>query len=694
VTYKIGIDVGGTFTDLVYTDGTEAIKVLKTPTTAENQAIGVLAGLERIASTESLSLEEFLGRTELIVHGTTVATNTMLEFNGAGTGLITTNGFRDDIEIRRGIKERIFNPRYPAPTPIVRRRHRLSVNERIDREGKVLIPLDEDEVAYAVRRLKEANVESIAVCLFFGFLNPVHEKSIAEIIKREHPDAFISLSHEVLPQIREFERVSTTLVNPYTMPKLKRYLDRLERDLKNSGFKTDFFVMLSNGGIMNAEYTGNYAVYSLLSGPAGGVVACAQLIGDLCNEPNLITIDMGGTSYDVSLIKNGKPTVTTEYWVSRYRVAVPMLDIHTIGAGGGSIAWVDTGGALQVGPRSAGADPGPACYGKGGTDPTVTDANLLLGFLDPDNFLGGEMKLDVEAAKAAVDEKVARPLGLDTVRAANGIFRIVNNNMANGIRVVSVQRGYDPRDFVLVAFGGNGALHAGMQARELGIRKVIVPRIATAFSARGLLNSDIVISKMCTYIGRSDDYDLAKINALFASMREETDRDIPSLGRENSRLMTEAINSYQMDMHYKGETHEITVPLTASDDTVGDEDIARAVQAFHSAHENLHTFSNPGDPVHFMNLRLDKIVRMKKPPMHKLEFSGEDPSGALRGTRDVYFNDDDGFVETSIYDGSLIECGNILPGPCVIEEPATTIAVYPGQTARLTALDNYEIDVR
>jgi N-methylhydantoinase A len=691
VAYKIGIDVGGTFTDLVYIDAAGSIEVLKTPTTPENQAIGVLLGLGKIASAEGLSLEEFLKQTELIVHGTTVATNTMLEFNGAKTGLITTKGFRDDIEIRRGIKERIFNPRHPAPTPIALRRHRLTVNERIDREGKVLIPLDEVEVAHAVRKLREAGVDSIAVCLFFGFLNPVHEKSIAEIIRREHPDAFISLSHEVLSQIREFERVSTTLVNAYTMPRLKRYLESLESELKKSGFKSDFFVMLSNGGIMNAAYTGNYAVYSLLSGPAGGVVACAQMIGELCSEPNLITIDMGGTSYDVSLIKDGKPTVTTDYWVSRYRVAVPMLDIHTIGAGGGSIAWVDAGGALQVGPRSAGADPGPACYGKGGTEPTVTDANLLLGFLDPDNFLGGEMKLDVEAAKKAVDEKVARPLGLDPIRAASGISRIVNNNMSNGIRVVSVQRGYDPRDFVLVAFGGNGALHAGMQARELGIRKVIIPRTATAFSARGLLDSDIVISKMCTYIERSNDYDLDKINSLLASMREETEKDLPLSGRDDSGSMTKVVTSYQMDMHYKGETHEITVPLLSADGVVRDEDLARAVQAFHSAHESLHTFSNPDDPAHFMNLRIDKVVRMQKPPMPELKASGEDPSKALRGKRSVYFDDEGGFIEVPIYDGSLIGCGNILQGPCVIEEPATTIVVYPGQTARLTELDNYEM---
>lgn len=689
--YKIGIDVGGTFTDLVYTDGAGSLAVVKTSSTPENQAIGVLTGIEKIAAREGMSAQALLADTELIIHGTTVATNTMLEFNGAKTGLITTDGFRDDIEIRRGYKERIFNPRYPAPIPIAQRRHRLTVRERIDREGKVLIPLDEREVAERVRTLKSAGVESIGVCLFFGFLNPSHEKKIAEVIKREHPNAFISLSHEVLPQIREFERVSTTLVNAYTGPKLKRYLERLEDELKKNGFASEFFVMLSNGGIMNAGYAGNFAVYSLFSGPAGGAVACSQLIGNLCNEPNLITVDMGGTSYDVALIREGKPTVTTGYWISRYRVAAPMLDITTIGAGGGSIAWVDAGGALQVGPRSAGAVPGPACYGRGGREPTVTDANLILGYLNPDNFLGGEMKLDRKAAEAAIADKVAKPLGLDVVQSANGIFRIVNNSMTNGIRVVSVQKGYDPRDFALVAFGGNGALHAGMQARELAIRKVIVPRIATAFSARGLLSSNIVVNKMRTYIGRSDAYDLSAINDLISSMKEEAGEDLPPLSRRRAGFADEILWNYQMDMHYKGETHEIAVQLPSEQGTVAASHVEQAVESFHAAHEMLHTFSNPEDPVFFMNLRVEMIVETQKPQPKPLDFVGEDPSAALLGTRRVFFDEKGDFMDTPIYDGLRVRCGNVLPGPCIIEEPATTIVVYPGQTAHLTEYDNYEI---
>ncbi len=690
--YKIGIDVGGTFTDLVYVAGGEAIRVVKTPTTPANQAEGVLAGLAKAASREGVGLREFLRQTDLIIHGTTVATNTMLEFNGAKTGLIATKGFRDDIEIRRGYKERIFDPRYPAPVPIALRRHRLTVGERIDREGKVVGPLDEAEVAAVVRRLKEAGVESIAVCLFFGFLNPAHERRVAEIVRRDYPEASLSLSHEVLPQIREFERVSTTLVNAYTSPKLKRYLENLESKLAGLDFAGQFYVMLSNGGIMHADYAGRYAVYSLLSGPAGGVAACSRLIGELANEPDIITVDMGGTSYDIALIRNGKPTVTTERWVSRYRASVPMLDIHTIGAGGGSIAWVDPGGALQVGPRSAGAEPGPACYGRGGVEPTVTDANLLLGFLDPETFLGGEMKLDRAAAERAVEEKLARPLGMDTIRAAHGIFRIVNNNMSNGIRVVSVQRGYDPRDFVLVAFGGNGAIHAGEQARHLGIRRVIVPRLATAFSARGMLHSNIVINKMRTCILRSDRPDLKAVNALFADMREEIEKELPRSVGDGGGQREEASFRCAADMHYKGETHEITIPLgTDPQGVVTEEDLDRAVQAFHDAHETLHTFANRGDPAYLMNLRLEAVVEVDSPPVRKLPFVGEDPSGALRKTRKVYFEQEGGFRDTPIYEGSRVRCGNVLRGPCVIEEPATTIVVYPGQTARLTELDHYEI---
>jgi N-methylhydantoinase A len=691
--YKIGIDVGGTFTDLVYTTDDSVIHVLKTPTTTGDEALGVLAGIERIAAHETRDLRKLLSETDLIIHGTTIATNTMLEFNGAKTGLIATKGFRDDIEIRRGYKEHIFNPQFPPPVPIAQRRNRLTVSERIDREGNVLTPLDESEVKQIAARFSAAGIESIAVCLYFGFLNPVHEKQIGAILEKECPTVPVSLAHEILPQIHEFERVSTTLVNAYTCPRLKRYLASLEGRLRELGFKREFFIMLSGGGIMTAAYAGRYAVHSLLSGPAGGVVACAQLVGEVLGEPNLINVDMGGTSYDVSLIKDNKPSVTTDYWFSRYRVAVPMLDIHTIGAGGGSIAWIDKGGALQVGPQSAGAVPGPACYGRGGIEPTVTDANLVLGYLDPEYFLGGEMPLDRQASERAVQEKVAEPLGLSTVDAAMGIFRIVNNNMANGIRFVSVQRGHDPRDFTLVAFGGNGAVHAGVQARELGIRKVIVPRIATAFSARGMLSSNIVLSKSKTYIATSDSYDLQVINDHLASMRNEVESDFPASHRTSQALTGEVTYRCAMDMHYKGETHEITVPLPCGDSRVSDKDVRQAVEAFHAAHEQLHTFAHPSEKAYFMNLRLETVIHTNKPPLNPLDIHGTDSSHAVKARRPVYFPEISGPIDTPIYEGERVLCGNIMDGPCIIEEPGTTIVVYPGMQAHLTGMGNYELHI-
>lgn len=420
-------------------------------------------------------------------------------------------------------------------------------------------------------------------------------------------------------------------------------------------------------------------------------MACSQLIGEALNESNIIIVDMGGTSYDVALIKNKRPTVTTEYWFSRYRIAIPMLDIHTIGAGGGSIAWIDSGGALQVGPQSAGAFPGPACYGRGGKEPTVTDANLVLGYLNPDYFLGGEMKLDISASEKAIQEKIAEPLGISTVDAAMGMSRIVNNNMANGIRFVSVQRGHDPRDFTLVAFGGNGAVHAGIQASDLGIRKVIVPRIATAFSARGMLNSNIVITKSITYFAKSDSYDLEEINARFASMKDEVDADFPVANRTGSALSGEVTYSLAMDMHYKGETHDITIPLTHECLRVSEDHIRMAVEAFHDAHEQLHTFANRGERTYFMTLRLSTVIHTNKPSLPYFDHQGEESSHAIKARRPVYFAGTSGPVDLPIYEGANLHSGNIMEGPCIIEEPGTTIVVYPGMRACLTAHENYEI---
>lgn len=685
--YKIGIDIGGTFTDLLGFDEAKQAFITKVLTTPKNPVEGLMQGLERIARGEKRDLRGLLGDTDLIAHGTTLAANAMIEKNGALTGMITTQGFRDTLEFRRGFKEKVFDPRYPAPYPIVRRQRRLTVEERINSEGEVVIPLNEEEAVSAIQRLKGMGVESIAVCFLFSFLSPGHEKRVGELIQREFPEAFVSLSHEILPAEREYERFSTTVVNAYVSPKLMSYLADLERTLRENGYRQTLWIMQSNGGAMSLDYVGRNAVLTLHSGPAGGIVG-SSTIGKLAGHEDFIAIDMGGTSYDVCLVRKCRPQITTDTRFERYRIALPMMDIHNIGAGGGSIAWVDAGGALKVGPQSAGADPGPICYGRGGSEPTVTDANLLLGYLNPDYFLGGEMQLVWKNVREVIQEKLADPLGIDVVEAANGVFRIVNHNMNNAIRVVSVQKGHDPRDFSLMAYGGNGALHAGIQARELGIKKVIVPKTATAFSALGLLCADVTISKLRAYRTRSDALDIEQINDLYDSMGIEAKKELSGLERESSILLERYV-----DCRYEGQAHDLTVPLGGQEGRVTASDLREAVSSFHEMHENLHTFSNQDQPVELKLLRLQVRGLTWKPEFRESGVSGEKASGAIKGKRPVYFSDFNEFRDTTLYDGNRIGCGQVIEGPCIIEEPATTIVVYPGQVATLNRFECYEITV-
>ncbi|HEY7064161.1 MAG TPA: hydantoinase/oxoprolinase family protein [Chloroflexota bacterium] len=687
--YQIGIDVGGTFTDLAAIgerDGVVPAKVLSTP---HDEAQGIFDGIGRLAETFGTSTRALLNDTDVILLGTTVVTNTMLEYSGANTGLITTKGFRDIIDLRRGYKESLFDIRLPAPYAIVPRQKRLGVTERIDCDGNVVIPLDEDEARHVVRRLKDLGVDSIAVAFLFGYVNPVHEQRVREIIREEHPAAFVSLSHEVLPQIREFERVSTTLVNAYVSPKFRGYLGRLEQRLREAGFQGDLFITQSNGGVMDLPFSGERGVEAIISGPVGGVVA-GVFNGDLSGHRNLITVDMGGTSYDVCLVRDSRPEISVESWVSRYRIATPMLDIHTIGAGGGSIAWVDEGGALKVGPRSAGAEPGPACYGRGGAEPTVTDADLVLGYINPDFFLGGRMRLDRAAAEAAIERQVAQPLGMTVVQAASGIFRIVNNSMTNGIRYVSVARGHDPRDFALMAFGGAGAIHAGMQARDLGIKTILVPKRASVFCAFGNLISDFKLSRVRTFIARAGEVDLEHLNDVLGQMYGEAESLLGS-----GTKMKELVVQRFMDMRYLGQVHEVTVPIRSRTRRVTEVSLATTIRDFHDQHEQLYTFKRPENPVEILNLRLDLIgVRdnAARPVSHA--FEGEDPARARKSIRPVYFETHGDYVDTPVYDGALVQPGNLIPGPAIVEEPDTTIVVYPGQEAMLDHYQTYVIELQ
>ena len=686
--FQIGIDVGGTFTDLVIGNASGEVFKTKAPSTPDDESVGILECLGQAASSYELDLSELLGQTEVMVLGTTAVTNTMLQYSGANTALITTGGFRDIIELRRSYREHLFDIRLPAPFPIVPRHKRLGVTERIDYLGRVQIPLNEDECRQAAVRLRELEVESVAVCLLFSFMNPEHERRVREILGEELPDVPVTLSCEVLPQVREFERLSTTIVNAYTRPKVERYLKALQEGLNGEGFAGELFMMHSNGGMVHVDYAADHSVELLLSGPAGGVVAGAQ-VSAMSGYRDVITVDLGGTSYDVCLVKDSEPDSGTEAWVSRYRIATPMVDVHTVGAGGGSIAWIDEGGALRVGPRSAGASPGPVCYGRGGTEPTVTDADLVLGYISPDYFLGGRMKLDLDAARAAVEERIAKPLGIDTVEAASGIFRIVNNSMSNAIRHVTVARGRDPRDFALCVFGGAGAIHAGEQAPDLGIKTILVPKSAAVLSALGNQLASFKITKVQSFIHPTDEIELDELNRVFAEMLERAEAD---LGRQDK--VRETITQRYVDIRYRGQTHEVTVPIRSRTRRVTELNLSTALNEFHDRHEQLYSFKRADQPSEVLNLRLDLIGTRDTISLRSEPFGPEDPSDALRGHRDVFFLSRGGFERTPVYDGDKISSGHLVSGPAIIEEPDTTIVVYPGQEAMADHYRTYVIEIQ
>ena len=683
--WVLGIDVGGTFTDIVALGSDGEVEAAKTLST-NDQSDGVIDAIERVAARREETLGGFLGQTSLIVHGTTVATNTLLEYSGAKVGLITTAGFRDEIEFRRSYKESVFDPRLKPPHPIVPRRLRIGVPERLDQHGEVLTALDEEACRVALRGFAAEGVEGVAVCFLFSFVNPAHERRVAELIAEELPGVFVSLSCEVLPEIREFERVSTTVVNAYVGPRIQRYLGHLEGRLEDIGFAGELFAMQSNGGVQTVAEAGRFAVNTLLSGPAGGVTA-GTYIAERAGYPNLITVDMGGTSYDVAVIQNLQPTVTTESWIGRYRIALPMLDIHTIGAGGGSVAWIDDGGALRVGPESAGSRPGPACYGHGGTRPTVTDADVLLGFIDPDFFLGGEMRIDKAKAEAAITAEVGDPLGMGAHEAALAISDIVNNNMSNAMHFVTTKRGFDPRDFALLAVGGAGAIHAGRQAEDLGIETVVVPSLGPVFCALGDDVAHLKVNEARTHYQRLDQVDLDRVNALFREM------EAAARARLGSQTVTQTYETSRgLDMRYVGEVHEVTVPVRSRTRRITALNVEATLADFHDLHDRLYAHKDPGQAVEVLTLRLELVGLRERPRAAEEPFESEDASAAVKGERAIYFEAEPTVVP--IYDGARLRAGNFIAGPAIIEQWGTTVVVHPGHEALIDAFRNCVIEVR
>lgn len=682
--FRVGIDVGGTFTDFIRVAPDGGIALSKVPTTLDDQSEGVMRGVEGLAHSEGLDVREFLAGTDLIVHGTTTADNTMIEMNGAKTGLVTSEGHRDEIDIRRGYKESIWDPAYPPPTPIARRRHRIGVPERLDFRGEVVTPLDEDAVRAAARRLALDGIESIAVCLLFSFVDPSHEQRVAEIIAEEAPEIRISLSHEVMPTAPEFERTSTTLVDAYVGPRVATYLARLEQALRAAGFESDLLVMQSNGGIMTAEFLAKRAVAALGSGPTGGVMgACA--VAERSEVADFVAIDMGGTSYEACLVRGGRPNIRSFWnWQHRYLVGLPMVEMHSIGAGGGSIARVEAG-ALRVGPESAKADPGPICYGRGGTEPTVTDANLVLGYINPEALCGGDFELNAEGVREAILERVGRPLGLDAVEAAHGIFRIVNANMSDAIRRVSSEAGYDPRDLHMVVYGGNGPVHAGRQAEELGISRLLVPKTSPAFSALGLLIADYVVDTQRSYIAPSGRADVERIDELFAELESHAREEL------GAARLSEGDLDFQrfVNLCYPGQTFDMAVPAVSTAGPMTEEELRRTVAAFHDLHEELHAFAVREEEPVIRSVRLQTLGRTRKPAFGSLPRASGPASAAIRARRPAWWGDR--FEDTPVYDGERLFTGHCIEGPAIIEERFTTIVVYPGWTAELDPNANYAL---
>jgi len=676
---RIAVDIGGTFTDLVALEDDGRIFRSKALTTPDNLARGVEDCLK--------AAQVRLAAASFVVHGSTVAINAVLERKGARTGLITTKGFRDVYEIGRGNRPEGYNLFFKRPVPLVPRDLRLEVDERLYATGDVLTPLDEDAALVSIDALKQAGVESVAVCLLHAYANAAHERRLGELLRQLFPTAYVSLSHEILREFREYERTSTTVLNSYVGPLVRRYLVSLETMLVGAGFKGIFRVMQSNGGVMSAETAKKLPVTMMESGPVAGVIAAARL-GEALGYRQIISFDMGGTTAKSSLIKDFHPEVTGSYFVGGYVTGLPMMlpvvDIVEVGSGGGSIAWIDAAGGLKVGPQSAGAAPGPACYGQGGEEPTVTDANLIAGRIDPKYFLGSGIRLQPDRAAAVINEKIAKPLGLSLQDAALGILTIANFNMSLSVRAVSVEKGYDPRDCVLVPSGGGGALHAVAIARELGVPRVIVPAMPAHFSALGMLLADLKHDYVQTFVRELAETNEGEIADAFSML----ERPARVTLREEGCAGEQVVLRRFLDMRYRGQ--EYTLPVPVSEDLRALTDFSALRARFDQLHQHHYGHSAPKEPVMIVNLRLSAVGKLdgKLPSASpaRAEDRGE------RGRRPVIF--DHKPVECPIYLRSGFSAGDSLDGPAVVEEAGATILVYPGDRLQVNDFGHLMIDLR
>lgn len=668
---RLGVDTGGTFTDVcLYDEKTSSTTVVKVSSTPHDpgQAVvdGLHAALRVVSAADATSITYF-------AHGTTVATNALLEGRGAKVGLITTRGFRDLLELGRQRRPMLYDLMAQKPEPLVTRDLRREVDERVLFDGSVEASLDPDQVRAEIVRLREAGVEAVGVCFLYSYLRPDHEQVVKEVLEREFPGTFVSISHEVLPEFREFERLSTVVVNAYIGPVMAGYLSRLRTRLTEEGLAVTPHVTQSNGGIMSFEMAEKLPVRTVLSGPSTGVVAAASL-AKTSGFPYIITFDMGGTSTDVALVNAGRPTTSNGMVLDGRPVRAPMLDINTVGAGGGSIAWVDEGGHLKVGPRSAGADPGPACYGLGNHEPTVTDANVVLGILNQRSLLGGSMPIDAALSFRAVSN-LGEQLGLSAVEAAQGIVSVVTANMARAIRVISVQRGYNPVDYALVAFGGAGPLHSARLAEELGMRRTIIPQSPGALSALGMLMTDLRSDFTRTNLARLEPSSSQSIRRSFADLVLDAEVwcEKERIGADVRQIRRAA------DLRYVGQNYELT--LSMPDGAIDQAWISAVRGAFHEAHHARYGYASTDADIELVTVRVEAIgpVPQAEFPVHP---SAASPVESARtGSRSLFLPEFDARVEAPLYDRSLLAPGHIVEGPAIVEQYDTTTLVLPAQRA-------------
>jgi N-methylhydantoinase A len=686
MTYRLGVDAGGTFTDFVLADSRGQVHLFKATSTPEDGTLAIAEGFAQIEEKLGLPMSDILAQTELCVNGTTVALNALIQHRGVKTGLLCTAGHEDSLEIRLGHKEEgyRYDDAYPPAVILVERHLRVPVRERVLSDGSVRTPLNEQDVRDACERFRREGVKSVAISFLWSVANDAHERRAAQIVRELLPEVYLSVGTEVFPQMREYTRTSTAVVNAYLGPVLNAYVTRIDDFYKGHGTRIPVRYFQSNGGMAARDVMVSRAVNAINSGPASAPKAGAHVAQPLGFQ-NYITVDMGGTSFDITLTKGGRTNVSKDIDFLRYRIGTPMIQVETLGAGGGSIGWIDTMGVLNVGPQSAGATPGPACYMRGGTQPTVTDANVALGYLNPQHLLGGRLRIDAAASRQAIEAHLAKPLGISVDKAAYGIFSIVNNNMVNGIRRVSIERGYDPRDFALIGAGGATALHITALAQEIGCRTVLVPKLASGLCAFGQILSDVKYNYMAAMPMRLDERaDLARVEARFTELERTALSVLTGEGITRDRISF----SRTIDMRYVGQVHECSVDI--GDTIVGEASIGAIKAAFHALHRQLFTYDEPDSLIEIVNI--ESTVYGKTDMLNAAALPrGQGVEAAIKGRRAMIFSAEVRPQDTPVYDGERLGADDRIAGPAVIEEPTTTIVVQPGWTAWLDATACYVI---